>query len=187
MAKEYVQSPEVDLDKTDRLPILEGTQFDHDVEDDAVAMDHTANMLALPSAAAAGMPEFVRPSGVDLPSLAESVRSVEERIARQNADYEALSRAYEKSLEAESSLAARADALAGDLAASNPNKPGHGNWTSCWPTAPTRCSPRAHKSRRRCANRSVIKRKPVPCAMHWLRATPPLRRCCILSASVMPN
>ena len=118
MAKEYVQSPEVDLDKTDRLPILDGTQFDHDVEDDAVAMDHTANMLALPSAAAAGVPEFVRTSGVDLPSLAESVRSVEERIARQNADYEALSRAYEKSLESESSLAKRADALAGDLAAS---------------------------------------------------------------------
>ena len=118
MAKEYVQSPEVDLDKTDRLPILEGTQFDHDVEDDAVAMDHTANMLALPLSAAAGMPEFVRSSGVDLPSLAESVRSVEERIARQNADYEALSRAYEKSLGAEASLAKRADALEGDLAAS---------------------------------------------------------------------
>ena len=118
MAKEYVQAPEVDLDKTDRLPILDGTQFDHDVEDDAVAMDHTANMLALPAAAAAGMPEFVRSSGVDLPSLAESVRSVEERIARQSADYEALSRAYEKSLDAESTLAKRADALAGDLAAS---------------------------------------------------------------------
>jgi chromosome segregation ATPase len=118
MAKEYVQSPEVDLDKTDRLPILDGAQFDHDVEDDAVAMDHTANMLALPASAAAGMPEFVRSSAVDLPSLAESVRSVEERIARQNADYEALSRAYEKSLEAESSQAKRADTLAGDLAAS---------------------------------------------------------------------
>ena len=118
MAKEYIQSTEVDLDKTDRLPILDGTQFDHDVEDDAVAMDHTANMLALPASAAAGIPEFVRSSAVDLPSLAESVRSVEERIARQNADYEALSRAYEKSLEAESSLAQRADALAGDLAAS---------------------------------------------------------------------
>ncbi len=117
MAKEYVQSPEVDLDKTDRLPILEGAQFDHDVEDDAVVMDHTANMLAL-QPTAAGMPEFVRTSAVDLPSLAESVRSVEERIARQNAEYEALSRAYEKSLEAESSLAKRADALAGDLAAS---------------------------------------------------------------------
>jgi chromosome segregation ATPase len=118
MAKDYVQSPEVDLDKTDRLPILDGAQFDHDVEDDAVAMDHTATMLALPSSAAAGMPEFVRSSGVDLPSLAESVRSVEERIARQSADYEALSRAHEKSLEAESSQAKRADALAGDLAAS---------------------------------------------------------------------
>ncbi len=67
-------------------------------------------------AAAPGAPDFVRSSGVDLPSLAESVRSVEERIARQNADYEALSRAYERSLDAESALGKRADALAGDLA-----------------------------------------------------------------------
>ena len=31
-----------DLDKTDRLPILEGVIFDEDVADDAVRMDHTA-------------------------------------------------------------------------------------------------------------------------------------------------
>lgn len=118
MAKEYVHSPESDLDKTDRLPILDSAQFDHEVADDAVPMDHTAVLPGPTLAAAPNMPDFVRSSGLDLPSLAESVRSVEERIARQNADYEALSRAYERSLDAESALANRSDALASDLAAS---------------------------------------------------------------------
>jgi FHA domain len=117
MAMEHSHSTEEDLDKTDRLPILEGVIFDHDVEDDAVPMDRTASLPALPLAAARGLPpEFVRPSGVDLPSLAESVRSVEERIARQNAEYEALTRAYERSRDAELASVARANALADDLA-----------------------------------------------------------------------
>ena len=59
-----------------------------------------------PLAAAA---DFVRPSSVDLPSLAESVRSVEERIARQNADYEALSRAYQRARDAEAAARVRAE------------------------------------------------------------------------------
>lgn len=118
MAMEHNQSPDVDLDKTDRLPILDGTLFDHDVEDDAVPMDRTAVLPGLPRMTAAGLPaEFTRPSGVDLPSLAESVRSVEERIARQSADYETLSRAHERALDAEAVTAARATALAADLAA----------------------------------------------------------------------
>ena len=146
MAMEPSHSPEEDLDKTDRLPILEGVVFDQDVEDDAVPMDHTAvldraawdraaslertsafdrtgaldrtaSLPGLPQAGARGVsPEFVRPSGVDLPSLAESVRSVEERIARQNAEFEALTRAYERSRDAELASVARANALAADLA-----------------------------------------------------------------------
>ncbi len=118
MAKEYVHSPEVDLDRTDRLPILDGAQFDHDFADDAVPMDNTAVLPGPTLAPAPSTPDFVRASGLDLPSLAESVRSVEERIARQNADYEALSRAYERSLDAEKALTNRSDALASDLAAS---------------------------------------------------------------------
>ena len=110
MALDKVQPQEVDLDRTDRLPILPGAVFDEDVGDDAVPMDHTA---VLPGVRA----EFPRPSGVDLPSLAESVRSVEERIARQNAEFEALTRTYEKSRESESAAIARADALSADLAA----------------------------------------------------------------------
>jgi chromosome segregation ATPase len=118
MAMEHSHSPEVDLDRTDRLPILDGTLFDLDVEDDAVRMDHTAVLPGASLAAASSMPaDFIRSSGVDLPSLAESVRSVEERIARQNAEFEALTRAYDRAREAESTLAQRANALAADLAA----------------------------------------------------------------------
>jgi hypothetical protein len=119
MATEQSHSAETDLDKTDRLPILDGSLFDHDVEDDAVPMDHTAVLPGFPLAAASypAETEFVRPPGVDLPSLAESVRSVEERIARQNAEYESLARAYERARDVEAASVARASALAVDLAA----------------------------------------------------------------------
>jgi chromosome segregation ATPase len=113
MAKKQSQFPDPDLDKTDQLPILGGTLSDHDVEDDAVRLDHTAVLPAAPLAA--GASEFVRPSTVDLPSLAESVRSVEERIARQNAEFEALSRAHERSRDTEAAAVTRANALAVDL------------------------------------------------------------------------
>jgi chromosome segregation ATPase len=115
MAKKQSQFPDPDLDKTDQLPILAGTLSDHDVEDDAVRLDHTAVLPAPPLAA--GPTEFVRPSSVDLPSLAESVRSVEERIARQNAEFEALSRAHERARDTEAAAVARANALAVDLGA----------------------------------------------------------------------
>jgi chromosome segregation ATPase len=107
MAVENGQPQEMDLDKTDRLPILEGVLFDEDVADDAVRMDRAA-----PSGS-----NFVRPSSIDLPSLAESVRSVEERIARQNAEYEALTRSYERARDAETAARGRASTLERDLAA----------------------------------------------------------------------
>ncbi|HEX9403180.1 MAG TPA: hypothetical protein VF917_02065, partial [Steroidobacteraceae bacterium] len=88
MAEEYRHPPETDLDRTDELPILKDVVLDFDVEDDAVPLDRTAVLQGLPLHAAAGMPNFARPSGVDLPSLADSVRSVEERISRQYAEYE---------------------------------------------------------------------------------------------------
>jgi len=116
MTTDHGHSPEIDLDKTDRLPILEGAEFADDVGDDAVPMDHTA-VLPVPPPRAAGVPDFVRAAGVDLPSLAESVRSVEERISRQQTEYEALTRAYERARDAESDATARAAALAADLAA----------------------------------------------------------------------
>jgi chromosome segregation ATPase len=115
MAVENGQSQEIDLDKTDRLPILEGVLFDEDVADDAVRMDRAAPSAPLLTSAPPS--DFVRPSSIDLPSLAESVRSVEERIARQNAEYEALTRSHERARDAETAAVARAGALERDLAA----------------------------------------------------------------------
>ena len=117
MASGYQHTPESDLEKTDRLPVLPGILVASDVADDAVPLDHTA---VLPGTAFGSpqvvQPDFVRPSSVDLPSLAESVRSVEERIARQNAEYQALTRAYERARDVEAASAARANSLAVDLA-----------------------------------------------------------------------
>jgi len=117
MAKEYSHPPESDLDKTDELPILKDVVFDLEFEDDAVPLDRTAVLQGPPLHAAVGTQDFARPPGVDLPSLAESVRSVEERISRQYAEYEALTRAYERARDAEAASVARANALAVDLAA----------------------------------------------------------------------
>jgi chromosome segregation ATPase len=114
MAREPSHTPDVDLDKTDQLPILEGAAFDEDIQDDAVPIDRTAVLPGFVPPVA--QPDFVRPSAIDLPSLAESVREVEERIARQNAEFEALTRAYERARDAEGAQGQRADALAADLA-----------------------------------------------------------------------
>ena len=113
MAVENGQSQEIDLDKTDRLPILEGVLFDEDVADDAVRMERAAPSASLLTSAPQS--EFVRQSSIDLPSLAESVRTVEERIARQNAEYEALTRSHERARDAETAAVARAGTLQRDL------------------------------------------------------------------------
>ena len=107
---------ESDLDRTDRLPILEGISIDEDVEDDSVRLEYTAAMPGT-SMVTASPPRTIARSALDLPSLAESVRSVEERIARQNADYEALNRLYEKARDAQLAAGTRADALASELGA----------------------------------------------------------------------
>jgi chromosome segregation ATPase len=111
MAVENNQPQEMDLDRTDKLPILEGVIFDDDVADDAVRMERT-----LPGAPMMST-DFVRPSPIDLPSLAESLRSVEDRIARQNAEFEALTRTLERARDAESAALARAGTMERDLAA----------------------------------------------------------------------
>lgn len=116
MTQDNSQPQEVDLDRTDVLPILAGAVFDPDVEDDAVRLDSTAMLATPPVFAKAAHVDFPKGMPVDLPSLAESVRSVEDRIARQNAAYETLTRSYEKSQEAEAAAFARASALAAELA-----------------------------------------------------------------------
>src|ERR1700736_6902151 len=108
MVPDSNESQDVDLDRTDKLPILEGASFDDDVADDAVRLDYSPAAKSVKS-------EFRRPSSADLPSLAESVRSVEERIARRNAEYETLTRSHEKARAAEAAGASRAASLASDL------------------------------------------------------------------------
>src|ERR1700733_608560 len=118
MAIDTSQPKDIDLDQTDKLPILTGISIegdDEDVEDDAVRLDYSSpnSPTLAPSAAS----DFSRPAALDLPSLADSVRSVEERIARQNADYEALNRLFEKARDAQLAAGTRADTLASELAA----------------------------------------------------------------------
>ena len=113
MAFDKGQPKEIDLDSTDKLPILEGISIDDDVEDDSERLEFSATMPGT-SIVAPAPPDY-RPSALDLPSLAESVRSVEERIARQNADYEALNRLYEKARDAQLAAGTRADMLASEL------------------------------------------------------------------------
>jgi DNA repair exonuclease SbcCD ATPase subunit len=114
MAFDKIQSTESELDRTDKLPILVGISIDEDVEDDAVRLEYTATMPGT-SIVTSATPADYRSSALDLPSLAESVRSVEERIARQNADYEALNRLYERARDAQLAAGTRADELASEL------------------------------------------------------------------------
>ena len=44
MAFDKGQSKEVDLDRTDKLPILEGISIDEDVEDDSVRLEYSATL-----------------------------------------------------------------------------------------------------------------------------------------------
>jgi len=111
------QPQELDLDKTDRLPILEGVFFDSDVADDAVRMERAPIASGASLVSSSPQSDFIRPSAIDLPSLAESVRSVEERIARQNAEFESLTRAFERARDAEAAATSRANLLDKQLAA----------------------------------------------------------------------
>src|SRR5580658_8385277 len=113
MAFDKGQPKDIDLDSTDKLPILEGISIDDDVEDDSEPLEFSATMPG--TSIVAPPPPDYRPSALDLPSLADSVRSVEERIARQNADYEALNRLYEKARDAQLAAGTRADMLASEL------------------------------------------------------------------------
>jgi chromosome segregation ATPase len=140
MAIEQDHSQEFDLEKTDRLPILTADYMDPEVAQEvarldaaegrgAVAHASTADITAerpalsegivnAPTLASSNMSaDFIRPSAIDLPSLAESLRSVEERIAHQQAEYEALSRSFDQARASEETARARAGQLETDLSA----------------------------------------------------------------------
>jgi chromosome segregation ATPase len=139
MAIEQNQNQELDLEKTDRLPVLTA-DYDPDFADDAVRMDGSPGMNAVarlnsldttaerpalsegfinaPALASSNLSsDFIRPSPVDLPSLAETLRAVEERIAHQQAEYEVLSRSFARARDSEEAAKLRAGELDADLSA----------------------------------------------------------------------
>jgi len=90
MIEEPIPSESADPDRTDTLPVLD------------VALAKSA---------------FERPARLDLPRLDETVRSVEERIERQSAEYAALAHSFERVQESEAAAVARANALAAEVVA----------------------------------------------------------------------
>jgi DNA repair exonuclease SbcCD ATPase subunit len=117
MDLDTTQSMDVDLDSTDRLPILEGVTIDQDVTDDAVRLEHTAVLSEGVRPRQIPLKDGLPRSPVALASRAESVRPAEERPTRQSAEYGALSRLYEKSRNAEAAAAERAETLLAELSA----------------------------------------------------------------------
>jgi ParB family transcriptional regulator, chromosome partitioning protein len=109
MALDNTEPQEADLERTDRLPVLtlNPALIDEDVADDAVRLDMATVTPRIKN-------EFRR-APVDLPALVDGVRSAEERIARQKADFDALSRAHEKIRAAEQAAIARVNALTAEL------------------------------------------------------------------------
>ena len=110
MALDNTEPQEVDLERTDRLPVLNlnPALIDDDVADDAVRLDMATVKPRIKT-------ELQRAAAVDLPSLADSVRSAEERILRQKADFDALSRAHERIRAAEQAAIARVNTLTAEL------------------------------------------------------------------------
>lgn len=110
MALDNTEPQEVDLERTDRLPVLNlnPALIDDDVADDAVRLDMATVKPRIKT-------ELQRAAAVDLPSLADSIRSAEERILRQKADFDALSRAHERIRAAEQAAIARVNTLTAEL------------------------------------------------------------------------
>ena len=110
MPNDTDQEQATDLDKTDRLPVLPDAVGDDFITDDAVPLVYSAPESTVKT-------NFARPSHLDLPLLAESVRTIEERIARQDADYQELSQAHERALDTQAAAVSRANALAAEMLA----------------------------------------------------------------------
>jgi ACT domain-containing protein len=101
-----------DADRTDTLPVLDSGSASAESVDDAVRQDRSAVPPTSPSSP--GHPSFVHGSRLDLPRLDETVRSVEDRIARQVADHAALTRTLERSQDSEATAVQRANELAAE-------------------------------------------------------------------------
>jgi predicted nucleic acid-binding Zn-ribbon protein len=99
-----------DADRTDTLPVLNSASAEGG--DDAVPLDRSA--VPPTSASLPGHPAFAHGSRLDLPRLDETVRSVEDRIARQAADHAALTRTLERTQDSEATAVQRANELAAE-------------------------------------------------------------------------
>jgi len=87
-----------DAEQTDTLPTLDS---------DGAPLDHAVPIVAKPA--------LIRGAAFDLPRLDETVRSVEERIARQDAELAALARRLERAQEAEAAAMSRTDVIGTEL------------------------------------------------------------------------
>ena len=96
--------PDVDLERTDELPMLVGVPRDPDVADDAVRLEFAP---AVPSVKGV----LTRPSTPP----PDNLRRLEERIARQNVEYAALSRSYHTARDGEATALTRAHDLSTEL------------------------------------------------------------------------
>jgi hypothetical protein len=101
-----------DADRTDTLPVLDSGSAAAECVDDAVRLDRSAVPPTSPSSS--GHPSFAHGSRLDLPRLDETVRSVEDRIARQAADHAALTRTLERTQDSEATAVQRANELAAE-------------------------------------------------------------------------
>jgi chromosome segregation ATPase len=98
MSNESGQPEDSDSEMTDTLPALSA---------DGTPLERLAPVAAKPA--------LVRGAAFDLPRLDETVRSVEERIARQDAELAMLARRLERAQENEAAAAMRAEALASEF------------------------------------------------------------------------
>ncbi|HMD73034.1 MAG TPA: hypothetical protein VKG05_04170, partial [Steroidobacteraceae bacterium] len=98
MSKESGQTEDSESEQTDTLPALDA---------DGTPLDRIAALAVKPT--------LIRGAAFDLPRLDETVRSVEERIARQDAELATLTRRLERAQEAEATAAMRAESIASEL------------------------------------------------------------------------
>lgn len=98
MSNESGQPEDSDSEMTDTLPALSA---------DGTPLDRLAPVALKPA--------LIRGAAFDLPRLDETVRSVEERIARQDAELAVLARRLERAQENEAAAAMRAEALASEF------------------------------------------------------------------------
>jgi len=149
-ATDQSHSTEMDSKRPIGLPIWKASRSHQDVEDDAVPLDRTPSCPHLAHVGSGTQTDFVRPQAAICLARGERA-SVEERITRQNAEFESLTGRSNRA-RCEAAAAARANALATDLAAartaSSSSKAVRANWTR-----PSRSGP-AGRSRARTAGRN---------------------------------